>query len=415
MVWAENFSIISLKIGKVGFKLKSLFKLKIQNISLNLGTNFGLCVAIFSLNFVTNWKIVSAFGLESPRRFFDTWQVLKSADCFKSIGWNIYNTIDTDICHNYYYGSSLIRFLRILNFGVHINLVVGIVFLFFLAISISGYFQTNSRSDLLIFLLVISSPAVSLLAERGNFDILIFALFTLALTLISNGIPKFGFIILCVASLFKFYTLPLTILISLLPEFRRIRAFTIPLVFLTTIVCFTDLQKLRAISIDIPNGTFGLSEPGLYLKRLGFDVSHNLAIIVGAFSIFLLWLTLCFVNRKIYVFESLFKDVSSGEIRLLEFAGAIIFLSCFFIGVNFDFRLIFLVATMCLTIQRLTNNNWVKFFKMVLLSILWLSFESKVLQPIGDFLIMLVAIYYARICLLYIRNEIGYPKESDVL
>jgi hypothetical protein len=142
------------------------------------------------------------------RIFDDTYQVLNSAKCYATIGRSIYDQVTC----TYLYGSPLLDFINLLGAHPENFYFVGKTLLF-INLMIFTYFSVYSYNKfgtkrLVLCIIIFISPPFHYLIERGNFDTVIILLILIAAIFTFNGKFIFGSIVLGIAGVFKFYTLP---------------------------------------------------------------------------------------------------------------------------------------------------------------------------------------------------------------
>lgn len=165
-------------------------------------------------------------------------------------------------------------------------------------------------------------------------------------------------------------------------------------------ICLRDMLKVRQ-SIDQSGfGQFGLH--GIYLDLLNFGFKENVSV---AISILIAGITVAFLIRH----KSKIGDFKKNQTTTFIFG--ITFLSCFFAGMNYDYRLLFALPVMLVilseTLHRSEDGSL--FLKVLVLSFmftceignthnLFLRFDSyaillKSLYLLSDIAIMAFALY----------------------
>jgi len=132
------------------------------------------------------------------------------------------------------YGSTVLRIIELLGIGnkivypVGIFFIAGLSFIFsFLAIS------TNNRIICLsVGFIVLLSPPIELLLQRGNLDAFIFILVFFSSILILRNKFFLSLLLLSVCSLIKFYTFPLLVYLSILYTLKRRKKFISQIIYL---------------------------------------------------------------------------------------------------------------------------------------------------------------------------------------
>jgi hypothetical protein len=190
------------------------------------------------------------------------------------------------------------------------------------------------------------SPGVWLLLERGNYDELIFMLVVIAGILLGTKRKIAGVLVLGFSALLKFYTLPAFIFATFFIEEKKTRR------FLLIISIPLSLYSLKLISqvASFPstwNVSFGLKSIGLYLQlAIQYLVNQSFTIpsiatpIPGLIILFILLLFM----RRIAIQPGLRIEDPKKLDRFTQLYNLllIVFLSCYFAGMNYDYRLVFL-------------------------------------------------------------------------
>ncbi len=346
----------------------------------------------FSLMQATTWLPLRYWSAWGGGNFLDSWQVLKYSECFQIIGLRIYGN-DVDSCSNYLYGRSLVFLLESLNLGISLTKVFGYIFLFLLALTISAVYKVETKRDFIVLSLVVCSPPVLLLADRGNFDILIIFLLLLSSRSFKSHHDMLALVLIFVCSIFKFYSIPLLLVFVCVGRSSKIKMFAGTLFMIASYMAAIDIAITKAEYPHGASGQFGMNVWGEYLNTYNLTTGSNIRnyiLCTIIFSIiaffgkpFLIFLLPS--SRQNFEFNGFIRDFTSpGSLYML------VFISCYLVGMNFDYRLVvFLLAILYeMKNSREASRN---FLTVVLLSIIWISFPSGGLQPVGD-LILEVAV-----------------------
>ena len=230
--------------------------------------------------------------------------------------------------------------LSILNINQYHTTFIGILFiiLFFAGVFISLKEIGNVTASMLA--VVIFSPAVVLGIERGNHDLFIFFLISLALFM--SSVPIISMIILLFASLIKLFP------VFAIVYFFKYTKKTQVVVFLSFIAAFAVYIFLNYH--DLPQ-IFRSTEKGydvLAYGTLALRYSSILAYVPLA-AIIISSLVFCVNVISVYRFKQ-------GDPRYIDTfrAGAGIYVGTFFLGNNWCYRLMFLIFTIP---QLLSWNN----------------------------------------------------------
>jgi hypothetical protein len=160
--------------------------------------------------------------------------------------------------------------------------------------------------------------------------------------LLGRGFYLPAFFALVFATLLKFYALPLVILVSLLSNTLRQRLLTAGFTILTSIWVLADYSRGQVLPVYGPV-QFGYPVLDHYFEwlRLYLDPLPN---VIGFFTPLLVWVVLVLIERNA---GASYRSRLSRSIEALEgdyafIFTAITFCAMFFVGLSFDYRLIFL-------------------------------------------------------------------------
>jgi hypothetical protein len=190
--------------------------------------------------------------------------------------------------------------------------------------------------------IILFSPASMLAVERGNVDLLIFILCTLALLFLENH-TWLATVILMTASFLKLF--PIFGLAILLRETRSrfliisLSAFTIFLVYAG--LTYSNISASFAYTEKGAELSYGVNVLPLYLEQL-FHSKQLFDLLTPIFSLIGLGLSLFG-----FYLGSQADSLPINESRHLSAfrLGAMIYVGTFFLGNNWDYRLIFLLFT----------------------------------------------------------------------
>ena len=168
---------------------------------------------------------------------------------------------------------------------------------------------------------------------------------------------------------------------------------------------------LARIELSFPislSGSFGNQIFGLYLQEFGVPESRLLRDILG---LVFLSLTLVILH-KVSDFQRLLPIVlerpntKKDIIFVLEAFFFVSFLCCYFGGVSYDYRLVFLQLTIFLELRRISRSNLnAPFMTLLLVLLSWLSFNLVYLQPFGDLAILVIVAHLMRVFYYQLLSE----------
>lgn len=226
------------------------------------------------------------------------------------------------------------------------TLLIGYLMLAFYLVALFMLLRVsqNTLSNFLITCCAIS-PAAMLGVERGNIDLLIFLMVTAAAVYV-NKRPLLSALILMastVLKIFPFFCLPIIVLAS--KKRNLIRIFIVSTVACLAYFAFT-YQDLILISHSTPRAgdlSYGRS---VFANRLKGNIPEHFSIYVDIVinTLFLIASGLAyFVSKKLLPSNS--QEFNALEGKGFFLTGALIYVGTFFIGNNWDYRLIFLMLT----------------------------------------------------------------------
>jgi hypothetical protein len=303
-----------------------------------------------------------------------------SNDCRINAGvpqiFSIYSQIEaSDTCSGFNYGTTLLILLSIFpidgEFYIAAALTVGV-----LAVFVLGYFLANTYNMSFWQRVLVSaaffSPGTYLLFERGNLDLVIFLLIVTAAVLLGRGAFFPAYFVVVFATLLKFYALPLVIIVSLFSTTLRQRILTAVLSVLTLAWVFVDYSRGQILPVYGPV-QFGYPVLDHYFVWFGLSL-QPLPSLIGFLAPWLVWALLVMIARKSGKgFQAeLTKSIDNIHGDYAFVFTAITFCAMFFVGLSFDYRLIFLALAGVALILRCSFSRRVKVaLWMSLLIALW--------------------------------------------
>ena len=282
--------------------------------------------------------------------FVDLYTVLTAAKCFQDIGFEVYtNNAETPLCF-FVYGHTLLDLVNFLHLSPQIILLLGysnILLVLGILLWLSSGIVTNSNRMGWFVSSIICSPPIWLLLERGNVDSLIFILLILVAFLLKEKRELFGLLCINVTILFKFYTLPLLLLAPIF--LRKSKSVLIAIISMIVItpyiyqdIIIRDIQEPGSLAFGTPMVTFWINS---VLKRIT-DTSTVININEGHAAGILFLMLIVYI-----VYKLKFKNVKKTTDYVNEFHSylfillSVSFLSCFLSGMNYDYRLIFMIGS----------------------------------------------------------------------
>jgi hypothetical protein len=209
-----------------------------------------------------------------------------------------------------------------------------------LSLALYNSMKVSLKKDSIVYLLLLFSPTVSLLIERGNNDQVAFFLVVMFCVFHKNKVVYFSAYYL--SFLTKFF--PFVIIFSLTERYN-IKALKLGVliflpIFLYILLTFPEIIDLgRATPVSSPNIGYGWKIP---LKFLSNYINKNTLTIIALLSL-LPVLTFFLVYKT----NSTSNETTNLDKKyLLMFkAGMLIYVGTYFIGTSWDYRLVFLILT----------------------------------------------------------------------
>ena len=201
-------------------------------------------------------------------------------------------------------------------------------------------------------------------------------------------------LILC-TSLIKFYTLPLALIFCLFVPNKKRKLIGLLLIFVTFFRVISDLRLLEDLP-KVANASFGNPVLAMYLAKIDINFSWVSQHIIGI--LFLVCAVI--IIKRIQFSHKIFNITPFPNLENWNFANTlqmvfmISFLSCYFAGVSFDFRLIYFTLACLLEIARTYNaTNLFSVYMVPILISNWVL-NTKYLEPFGDLSLLFITAYF---------------------
>ena len=324
----------------------------------------------------------------------DLSSVLRAATCYPVLGERIYNEQGGSGCE-YVYGRTLLNFLNLVHLRGSATFISGtLLMITFLALLIhfSFFYLPTKPVTSLVSVFALCSPPVILLLERGNIDIVIFLLLFAAFHLFASGKGLFSFLLILLASLFKFYTLPILLILI----FKTTNKWLCLIKVVATLIAGYIVLK----DVTLINQGHGVPEPtqlAFGAPLFGLELNHWAhATLTWNESLFLGWviqigIALLVINRKLLInlsYSDFMNEIGRQRSlnHLLLFFNTV-YLTSWALGMNYDYRLVYLIPLIII----LSGRTRTMYSAMTLLSaivVIYCSFEILRAQFVGDFVIL---------------------------
>lgn len=339
--------------------------------------------SFFGAQYLSNWWTLGVSGIRGGN-FIDLGAVLRWTDCFRTAGTSVYGPEDGK-CGGYLYGSTLLRLFNLLGISAAQTKFWGLFGGAVICISLGALaiFFTNKKGlNPILVGLVLSSPGLWLLVERGNIDELIFLLVLASSMLIAKGFEIPAILLIAITALFKFYTVPLLLVLAVIGKSKRTRVMAL-IVFLIVIPFIAiDYLNIQAVfpntwfvSFGAPGIGFWINlfgeQFGLGLLHIGALAGHGLGLVILGLSAVIIRR---FSNKRVKNFmNSNIEETNRSWADLLFLIFGSVFITCYLLGMNYDYRLIFAAVSGIALISKNSDKDLAGIIKVSLLLGLWLS------------------------------------------
>jgi hypothetical protein len=345
---------------------------------------FSTSLFFYFFNYLLKWPLLAYFQVRGESSFGDLRVTFEQASCE--------NLPSSPVsCSRFLYGESLRGLLKHFVLSEYSVQVLGclltIVFLYVWAAFASNYY--HSFCNIISLGFIVLTPPVQLLLERGNIDIAIFVFVYLSWFLFQKNQIFLSFVLVTFLSLSKYYTIFMQFLLVLnRNKFVRI---LFAIIFLTTTVIvggeLSDSEKVSEIGETSVWASFGFRNiPRLLASEFGMNYTFALTAqaVIILFSIILVTLehSRKNVNGKPSITYSSFSSWA-----------LVLYLTCYFVGTSYDYRLVFLLASSPLLLNKGTaKRNLLNsiFLMFIIMGCFWVG----PVQLIGDILqVYFVAVF----------------------
>jgi hypothetical protein len=290
----------------------------------------------------------------------------------------------------------------------HTNVVI-FIFLSIFLLSIAHLLATlKTFQQQALGLVLFLSPAIALLVQRANLDILIFSLCWVAMKLFLRGKVSLSLLIVFLASSFKIYPIALFLLLvgfALIKEASaKAKVFWVLLTGFALWSALIDVSNVPWLPSDARN-SFGLRIFGEYFTYLfsgsGYQMLPLFGILLGV--LILVFTTILMASSK---FENCFPRY---EVSLESTIWFLYFLAIFASGISIDYRLLFLLPSLILMTE--LNKLMLCLVTVLLVLSFYLSYPFEILQVFGDIALFILLSF--NIVLLY-KNREAFFRQTNL-
>lgn len=377
---------------------------------------FLISIINFFLNLINNWPILRWGGIKNANDFSDLEWILSSAECAARQNASFFENLNL-IC-NYGYGTTLIKFINIFNLDTDQTIPLGIslaIFVTLLLLFLFNIIQSKPRwVDQLWLIIVINSPPILLLFERGNLDSLIFIFVSLALLTVSKNSTAATFLVI-LATLSKFYTLFMMIYFLTLRKSKQVYFSYLKLItalFVLSIVTLDSFSIARGVDFPQPlSPAFGSStiflaiDRNTYLEFSRYQLAlFGLILYLVIYACFLLFFSFYPIIHKAFIKQYNFDQ----KLNIIFMSYSSILLFSYFSTMNFDYRLIFMIPTLYIIFVHSTKVIYQSIIFLLSIAIFWFSFGMSIFYQIavGDTAIFIVTIFVGLILFLNLQPKV---------
>jgi hypothetical protein len=379
----------------------------VTRAKLPFGVGLSLAILVMLLDSL-NWPMLKFTNVYANKGFIDLASVLHHVDCYRNVGASVYLDGKYNSCGGYWYGEQLLQLASWLGISSTNVRIIAFILIVLFGTTLGLFFQNLcgnkvTRAEWRIFVLTFVSPPLFLLLQRGNLDLLIISLTIIAILMQDKLRGWFTFLVLSLATLFKFYSFPALFLSNFAFKRKTDRflgiVFTITILFLT----YHSYRKVvwPALVNQDPNNSFGL-------RFLSVWVNYTETIVVSnperlALDILAVGLGISFFaivkTRNLIVIP---KTNSYSTLMVATYLGV------FFVSMSPDYRLVLLqlvYLSLILELNKSGQREAANLYFYMIFIISWLTYPAGKLQIVGDFLAMISAIF-----LLYTMLRLSYMK-----
>lgn len=346
-----------------------------------------LFVALFLLlylsHLISNWILISFNGLRAPG--YIDWDFVVRLPYFcttdKSSDWSaLFGEGLGDECPPAIYGYPLLLITKSLSeifylpsilepSAIFLGILFSVVFALLLKDSVS-----DSKRKIVLVSLAVFSPPLILLFERVNYDLVMALILILASWAFVKNRFVIAIILVFISAVTKFYTLPLLWILAIWIPSLRLRLLALSAAGLASYFVIRDLSSIEGIPVTGAY-QFGVTVSEHYIKLAGFLPAPDLVVLGLGVLIPIGVVVFLMIQRQ--GFPSMFPNVNTqggsfGVGIVLARFSSVVFLSCYFTGLSFDYRLVFLIMA---AVPFLANGGFTKaqYFSLwfLLLAALW--------------------------------------------
>jgi len=302
------------------------------------------------------------------RNFGDLQMLLRMISCAPKWRSSIYQLDLPNGCGGYTYGYYFARALGALGVNDTLSGFFGFSFLLFVLLSLgllANFLLRNSNLSVSLVFLACISPGVWLAIIHGSLDILIFLLVCLAFFLYKSGKDYSALFLISIATLAKFFTLPLLIILTyktfIHAKNNFVRLFILLSSLAISLSTLSDIQRVpwNDSRYRLANGifnVFGIDTLNNWVKVISSKYFHRELLFspaIGKILSGLIFLILLLVTAVILFRRGNLlnqgnrpgKSIPSNYSRMGFIFFSLPFLTLYFQGANWDNKLLFAIPS----------------------------------------------------------------------
>lgn len=322
--------------------------------------------------------------------FADIITITHTADC-RPEPENPYLTGDCDPWGRLYnYPRIWLSLFRFFDIGQTSDNFLGLLYILVFAIAISRLALGRSFRELLVLAILLISPPVLLLLERGNSDLLVFAMVVFAVVEIREnrklpeGMRLYGMLIVFfVLGMLKFY--PFMLVLLLMAESLNIRRKI--LIFagftgLALLYLYLNREDVMYILANTPAPLHTAYGRNIYTQVLKDHQAREFFSLISVVTVLLSAFFWSFFGLVEFRRE---RAVLSGISYKLFIAGAGLYTTTFLIGNNFIYRLVHLLLCLPFLMELKRNREFKHLVNVTLLMLIVRFFYDGLLEKVPFF------------------------------
>lgn len=378
-----------------------------------------LFFSFYAYQYLYNWPLLKVSGILGPSRFIDLVAIQDFSRCINKLGLAVYDISDT--CSGYQYSLGILYLFDYTRFSTldsHVAaFLLEIPLLLTMIILVTLSFKKNLKIGVFAVVAVLA-PGNWLLLERGNLDLIMVELLAIAALTFGKKSEPLGYLMLIISVFTKFYTAPLLILYIFMGKRTLRNRLYVPVtlvVFIATLFQISYVAKFPSTwYVSFGSGSIG-HWANLFLEyqvdsnyRIPEKLGMSIGLLIVCASIAIHW-------KAMKNFEVSQANFASTKANVILFFSTT-FIACYFVGMNYDYRMIFPIVASNLLLIEEKNLPYRKYFVSIAIGSFYFSSffygQSGMTviyqQLIGDIFVGLLVSYF---CVYFLRKYRSPIKE----